>query len=57
MCRDLFWDINSISLCFHGKGLKFASEIVFNYNLWIRKLEDNRQFVPKVFPFRRSEKE
>lgn len=36
MCRDLFQDINSISLCFPGKvssGLKFARVIVFNGNL------------------------
>lgn len=33
MCGDLFQDINSIRLCFHGKvgsGLKFARVIVFN---------------------------
>lgn len=46
MCRDFFWDINSISLCFHGKGLKFASVMC----LIIIYVEGNWKTIARLFP-------
>lgn len=46
MCRDFFLDINSISLCFHGKGLKFASVMC----LIIIYVEGNWKTIARLFP-------